>query len=340
MKAGYAYTTGSGVYFAAKKFARYGRLSRQPLDMLEAGARVEVDEQKRDPIDFALWKRQKPGEPAWDSPWGEGRPGWHIECSAMSMHYLGETIDIHAGGSDLIFPHHENEIAQSEGATGKQFVKYWMHAAFLNIHAQKMSKSLGNFRTVRELSAEYEPEVLRLFLLGSHYRSPINLTRENLDAARSALERLRNARRGLAHLRENAAEREMPEMEGDLIGKLAAHKQKFVEAMEDDFNTADALAALFDLTREINVAVAPGISREGARRLEVMYDELASVLGILRGVAEPEELPAELLVLVRRREEARRRKDWEEADALRENLLKKGVYLEDTPHGARWKRVR
>jgi cysteinyl-tRNA synthetase len=259
---GLTYTVGGDVYYDTSKFAEYGKLSKQNLEELEAGARVDVNEVKRNPFDFVLWKGQKPGEPAWESPWGMGRPGWHIECSAMSMKYLGETIDIHSGGQDLIFPHHENEIAQSEGATGKPFAKYWLHNAFLNINNEKMSKSLNNFFTVRDIREKFDLEVFRLFMLSAHYRSPINFSGELLEQAKSALERLYNAKNNLNYLMDKAEDRPLSQEEEAFRKTLEGYRQRFIEVMDDDLNTADGLAVIFDMVRDINSNVKVDSSKE------------------------------------------------------------------------------
>ena len=335
---GLAYAAEDGIYFDTRKFPGYGKLSRQNLEDLNAGARVEVDKTKRNPADFALWKKQKPGEPAWDSPWGRGRPGWHIECSAMSTKILGETIDIHAGGQDLIFPHHENEIAQSEGASGRPFARYWLHNGFINIENEKMSKSLGNFFTIRDISRDYDLEIIRFFMLSAHYRNPVNFSREMLNQAKNGLERLYNAKGDLGHLKKNAARRQMNSREEEKAKGLEAYRRKFEEAMEDDLNTADALAAIFELVRDINTFVKGDASAAFAEKALGLIKELAGVLGIMS--KEEQGLDETIEQLVARREEARKQKDWALADKIRDDLRERGIIVEDTPQGVKWKTVR
>jgi len=331
---GMAYEVNGDVYFDTSAFPEYGKLSGQNLEELEAGARVEVEEGKRNPMDFALWKAQKPGEPAWDSPWGKGRPGWHIECSVMAMKYLGETIDIHAGGQDLIFPHHENEIAQSEAVTGKPFARYWMHNGYININNQKMSKSLGNFFTVREILERFDGEVVRFFMLSAHYRNPINFSEDMLKQAQSALERLYNCKANLLHAMENAPTNELSKEEGDFVQKLAEFKGRFEEAMDDDINTADALAAIFDMVRDINSQLNPHSSKQFAEKAYALLDELTGVLGLLR--KDPrQELDPEIKALIEKRQQARKAKNWALADQIRDELKSRGIILEDTPQGVR-----
>ncbi|MBQ9989171.1 MAG: cysteine--tRNA ligase, partial [Clostridia bacterium] len=304
----------------------YGKLFGQKLEDLESGARVDVNEVKRDPLDFVLWKGQKPGEPAWDSPWGPGRPGWHIECSAMSMKYLGETVDIHCGGVDLIFPHHENEIAQSECATGKPFVNYWMHNNHINVNNEKMSKSLGNFFTVREISEEFDLMAVRLFMLGAHYRSPINFSRELIEQATSALERIRNAVDLLARTDGAQSDKEQA-----LINALPVYRERFIAAMEDDLNTADALSVLFELVREANAAFAQAGSRAGAQTVLAAMKELLDVLGI--NAERKDEIPAQIQALAEARVQARKEKNWAEADRLRDEITAAGYVVEDSRQG-------
>ncbi len=342
IKKGHAYEVGGDVYYDITTFKEYGKLSHQKLDELAAGSRVAVEDKKRNPMDFVLWKKQKPGEPAWDSPWGKGRPGWHLECSAMSMRYLGETFDIHAGGADLIFPHHENEIAQSEAATGKPFARYWIHNAYLNIEGEKMSKSLGNFLLVHDLRQKYDPEVIRFFLISAHYRSPLNFTEEGLSSAQSALQRLRNTVDNLEYHRQHSEREWMSDREKEYLPRLRQAREEFIQAMDDDFNTADALAALFDLNREVNTHLSGGISRELATRILDTYHELGEVLGILvQDRVEQQagsEMTEELIkLLLEVREDARRAKDWPTADKIRDRLGELGVTVEDTPQGSRWK---
>ncbi len=335
---GYAYVVDSDVYFDTSRFTEYGKLSHQSLEDLEAGARVEVDERKRHPADFALWKAKKPGEPGWDSPWGEGRPGWHIECSAMSTKYLGETIDIHAGGADLIFPHHENEIAQSEAASGKPFARYWLHGNLLNVGGQRMGKSLGNFVTVREARRQYDPEVIRFFLLSAHYRSPLNYTPESLESAKGALERLYNAAVTLEHLaRPERLAREQGRAD-EFHARLPKYKDQFTAAMDDDFNTADAISALFDLVRDAHASLGPDAPAGVAAEALALLRELGGVLGLLGRAGGLDDLAEEVQSLIDQRQAARARRDWKESDWIRDELAAKGIILEDTPSGVRWKR--
>jgi cysteinyl-tRNA synthetase len=339
MDKGMAYDVDGDVYFHTPAFEKYGELSNQPLDELVSGARVEVDERKKHPLDFALWKKQKPGEPAWDSPWGKGRPGWHIECSVMSSKYLGDTLDIHAGGPDLIFPHHENEKAQSEGASGQPFAKYWLHAGYLNINQEKMSKSLGNFMTVREIRKLVDPEVVRFFMLSAHYRNPINYSPDLLQQAQSGLERLKNV---VYNLRDVAGklprdDAEAPEAAARLAG-LAAYRQRFTEVMDDDFNTADGLAVLFDLARETNAYLQnPAPSRTVVESTLAFFTETGGILGFFAPQSE-DSLDAKVNGMIEERQAARKAKDWARADALRDELQAMGIVLEDTPQGVRWRK--
>ena len=334
---GLTYTINGNVYYDTTKFSDYGKLSKQNLEELEAGARVDVGDEKKNPMDFVLWKNQKPGEPAWDSPWGLGRPGWHIECSAMSMKYLGETMDIHSGGQDLIFPHHENEIAQSEGATGKPFAKYWMHNGFINVDNEKMSKSKNNFFTINDIRKEYDLEVVRLFMISSHYRSPINFSNELLDSIKSSLERLYIAKNNLKYLLSKAEEKERLENEVDIEESLLKHKDRFIEAMEDDLNTADAVSAIFDLVRDINANINDNTSKTTIQYAFDLYMELAGVLGLLS--KEEKSLDEEIEALIEERQKARKEKNWALADEIRDNLNGKGIILEDTPSGVKWRRA-
>ncbi len=334
-----AYEVDGDIYFDVGSFPEYGKLSHQNLDELELGARVEIDERKKHPMDFSLWKKEKPGEPSWESPWGRGRPGWHIECSAMSMEYLGDTLDIHAGGQDLIFPHHENEIAQSEGATGKPFARHWVHAGYLNIDQEKMSKSLGNFRTVRELRKNVDPMALRFFMLSAHYRNPVNFSEEQIQQASRALERLNTALYNLQErLGKVEAGGEPDEFEKSLLASLEASRERFQEVMDDDFNTADALAVLFELVREVNTY----LNREAGQKAHVLqtildfFKEINDIFGFMKTDHELG-LEEEIEDLISQRDEARRAKDWARADEIRDRLRAQGIILEDTPQGVRWK---
>ncbi len=333
---GAAYETEDGVYFDTSKDEDYGKLSRFPIEDLEAGARVEVCAFKRNATDFAVWKKKKEGEPSWPSPWGEGRPGWHIECSAMARHYLGETIDIHTGGQDLVFPHHENEIAQSETASGKPFAKYWLHNGFINIDNEKMSKSKGNFFTVRDILAKYDADVVRFFLLSSHYRSPVNFSAEMLDAAGSALARIRTSLATLdfvAGAAPEAAQGEEASKAGEeLRAALPGLKAAFLAGMDDDFNTADALGTIFELVRAANTAAAsPGAAAGPLREAAALLRELCGVLGVPCEAAAA--VPAEVAALVESRAAARAAKDWKRSDALRAEIAALGFDVKDTPQG-------
>ncbi|HHT17114.1 MAG TPA: cysteine--tRNA ligase [Papillibacter sp.] len=339
MDKGLAYESKGDVYFRTEKYDGYGKLSHQSLDDLQAGARVDVSEIKENPMDFALWKKAKPDEPAWPSPWGEGRPGWHIECSAMSNRYLGKTIDIHCGGQDLTFPHHENEIAQSEGANGAPFVRYWLHNGYINVDNKKMSKSLGNFFTVRDAAAAYGYENIRMFMLMSHYRSPLNYSGEVLTHAKNALERLKQARKSLLFVTENGQEGDRDE--AGLEEKLAVYRARYIEAMDDDFNTADAISVIFELVREANTLVSSGtMTRRQAETYLAVFDELTGVLGLLYGEGDEDaKLAEEVEALIAARQAARKEKNWAEADRIRDTLKEMGIVLEDTPQGVRWKRA-
>ena len=331
---GHAYATPSGdVYYRVSAFPGYGKLSGQNMEDRETGAseRLNVETDKESPEDFALWKAQKPGEPAWDSPWGKGRPGWHIECSAMSMKYLGETFDIHCGGKDLLFPHHENEIAQSEGATGKKYVNYWMHNGFINVDNQKMSKSLNNFFTVRDIAKEYDLEAVRLFMLSAHYRSPINFSREQIEAANASLNRLYTARNSLRFQIENGEDRPLNAEEEAFVERLKSYEKRFDDAMDDDMNTADALGAIFELVKDANVTVREGVSRKAAKAALDSLEAICDVLGLLS--KKEDELPEEIAALVRERAEARKNKDWARSDELRNRIVSAGYILEDTKQG-------
>lgn len=328
---GYAYCSGGDVYYRAKKFAEYGKLSHQPLEELEAGARIDVTEIKEDPMDFCLWKAAKPGEPFWESPWGNGRPGWHIECSAMAGRYLGKTIDIHCGGLDLIFPHHENEIAQSEAANGCEFAHYWMHNGFINVDNHKMSKSLNNFFTVRDVAERYGYEPIRYMMVSCQYRSPINYSAEVIEQAKNSLERLYTCRDNIDFALKNAADG------GEIPAFTEQRKQEFIDAMEDDLNTADALAAVFMLVRDINTAIAAGAGKKALKAFAEVFDELTGVLGLVYN-RKTETLDSEIEALIEKRTEARKNKDFKTADEIRDKLKEMGIILEDTPQGVKWTR--
>lgn len=328
---GYAYCSGGDVYYRAKKFAEYGKLSHQPLEELEAGARIDVTEIKEDPMDFCLWKAAKPGEPFWESPWGNGRPGWHIECSAMAGRYLGKTIDIHCGGLDLIFPHHENEIAQSEAANGCEFAHYWMHNGFINVDNHKMSKSLNNFFTVRDVAERYGYEPIRYMMVSCQYRSPINYSAEVIEQAKNSLERLYTCRDNIDFALKNAADG------GEIPAFIEQRKQEFIDAMEDDLNTADALAAVFMLVRDINTAISAGAGKKALEAFAEVFDELTGVLGLVYN-RRTETLDSEIEELINKRTEARKNKDFKTADEIRDKLKEMGIILEDTPQGVKWTR--
>ncbi len=330
---GYAYAIDGDVYYRALKFNGYGKLSHQPIDDLQSGARIAVGDKKENPLDFALWKAAKEGEPYWDSPWGKGRPGWHIECSAMNRKYLGKTIDIHCGGQDLIFPHHENEIAQSEAANDAPFSKYWMHNGYINVDNVKMSKSLGNFKTVREIANVYGYEVIRYFLISSHYRSPINYSLDIIEQCKSALERLYTCRESLDFAIKNAAVKDSDKELADVIN---ARREQFIAAMDDDLNTADGLAAIFDLVKDINTKILDKpVSKTDAEAAAVLFDELCGVLGILYN-RHSNELDSDIEALIEKRQEARKNKDWATADKIRDDLKARGIILKDTPQGVTW----
>ncbi len=339
---GYAYPAADGtVYFRVKKFKEYGKLSHKNLDDLQSGFRslkVSGEDQKEDPLDFVLWKPKKEGEPSWPSPWCDGRPGWHIECSVMSKKYLGEEIDIHAGGEDLIFPHHENEIAQSECCNGKIFARYWMHNGFLNIDNRKMSKSLGNFRTVREIGEQYDLQVLRFFMLNAHYRSPLNFSADLMEAAKNSLERILEAAGKLKDRKENAAAENITEEELALLKEAEVFVTKFENAMDDDFNTADGLAAVFELVKFANTNVNENSSKEFAGSLYEELFKLCDVLG-LKVEKKEEILDKEIEDLIQERQAARKAKDFKRADEIRDELLKKGIILKDTREGVKWQRA-
>ena len=339
---GYAYPAADGtVYFRTRQFKEYGKLSHKNLDDLRAGNRsllVSGEDQKEDPLDFVLWKPKKEGEPSWPSPWCDGRPGWHIECSVMSKKYLGEEIDIHAGGEDLIFPHHENEIAQSECCNGKEFARYWLHNAFLNIDNRKMSKSLGNFFTVREIGEKYDLQVLRFFMLSAHYRSPLNFSADLMEASKNALDRIINAVENLKFLAGNGAEGEMTEAEQKEVEGLAEYEKKFDEAMDDDFNTADAIAAIFELVKYANSNVTAENTKAFINTVKERIVSLADILGLI--VEKEEEiLDSDIEKLIEERQAARKEKNFARADEIRNLLLEKGIVLKDTREGVKWERA-
>lgn len=337
---GYAYNVNGTVYYRTRKFEGYGKLSKKKIDDLEAGHRdikVAGEDEKEDPLDFVLWKPKKEGEPSWQSPWSDGRPGWHIECSVMAKKYLADEIDIHAGGEDLIFPHHENEIAQSEAANGVPFSKYWMHNAFLNIDNKKMSKSLGNFFTVRDISNEYDLQVLRFFMLSAHYRNPINFSRELMESAKNGLERIINSVANLKHLSDNAKQLQMTEKEVQNLEATKAMYDKFEQAMEDDFNTADAISAVFELVKFANMNADGTDTKQYIDELIKKITVLTDVLG-LKVEKQEQMLDADIEALIEERQQARKNRDFARADEIRDELLAKGIVLEDTREGVRWKR--
>ena len=335
---GYAYEVNGDVYFRTKKFEGYGQLIGQNLDDLQAGARINVDERKEDPMDFAIWKAQKPGEPAWECPWGLGRPGWHIECSCMAKNLLGDTIDIHAGGMDLAFPHHENEIAQSEALTGKKFANYWMHAAFLNVNNQKMSKSLNNFLTARDALKEYDADVIRFLMLSGHYRIQLNFSNELLESAKASIERLYNAIGNLENLISEVKNEKMTEEEIKYLESLDTYRQRYIEKMDDDFNTADAISVLFDLIRDTNSNIGINSSKELCEKALELIRELGLPLGILQKTTKGD-LEAEIEALIAERQQARKDRNFALADKIRDDLKAKGIELLDTPQGVRWKKI-
>lgn len=338
---GHAYEKNGTVYFRTRSFKDYGKLSHKNLDDLQSGGRellVSGQDEKEDPLDFVLWKPKKDGEPFWDAPWSKGRPGWHIECSEMSRKYLGEQIDIHAGGEDLIFPHHENEIAQSEACNGKEFARYWMHNGFLNIDNRKMSKSLGNFFTVREIAEKYDLQVLRFFMLSAHYRSPLNFSAELMESAKNALERIRNAVSNLKYLQEAASAEEMTADEQAMLAEVKSFETKFDEAMDDDFNTADAIAAVFELVKYANTNVTSANTAALTGAVKEAIIRLCDILGIIAEVKE-ELLDDEIEKLIEERQAARKAKNFARADEIRNELLEKGIVLLDTREGVKWKRA-
>lgn len=332
---GYAYEKNGDVYFRSKKFSGYGKLSHQPLDELDAGNRIDVTDSKEDVLDFVLWKGAKPGEPFWDSPWGKGRPGWHIECSAMVRKFLGETIDIHCGGQDLVFPHHENEIAQSECYTGKEYARYWLHNGYINVDNRKMSKSLNNFFTVRDVAEKYGYEPVKFMMLQAQYRSPINYSLEVIEQCAAALERLHTCRDNLDFALENAAAEKTPGEDAFMEG-LPGRRAQFEAAMDDDLNTADGIAALFDLVKDINIFLQAPRSKAPIEAAAGLFDELADVLGILYNRKRGNSLDAEIEALIQERQQARRDKNFARADEIRDSLKARGITLEDTPQGVKY----
>ena len=335
---GHAYEKNGTVYYKTRSFDDYGKLSKKNIDDLEAGARIVVDEEKEDSMDFVLWKPKKPGEPSWSSPWGDGRPGWHIECSVMSTTYLGDEIDIHGGGEDLIFPHHENEIAQTEAFTGKTMARYWMHNGFLNIDNKKMSKSEGNFFTVREIGEQYPLSVIRFFMLSAHYRTPINFSKDLVESSKHGLERIQNAIFNLEHLLKTAKKESLNEGEEEILDKITSFKNKFNEAMNDDFNTAEAISFIFEMVKLANSEITEDSSLELIKKVSANILALCDVLGI-EGKKEEEFLDSDIEEKIEERNQARANKDFARSDAIREELLEKGIVLEDTREGVRWKRV-
>lgn len=335
---GYAYAVENGdVYFSPKKFKEYGKLSHQPLEDLEAGARINIGELKKEPMDFALWKGDKPGEPYWESPWGKGRPGWHIECSAMVRRYLGETIDIHCGGQDLIFPHHENEIAQSECCNGVPFANYWMHNGYINVDNVKMSKSLGNFFTVRDVAEKYGYEPIRYLMISSQYRSPINYSVDIIEQCKASLQRLYTCRDNLDFAIANGVDA-LPENADEIKNLLSSRREQFISAMDDDLNTADAISAVFELVRDINTnVIGENSSKELAEFASEIFDELTGVLGLVYN-RKTDSLDSEIEALIEARQTARKEKNWAEADRIRDELKAQGIILEDTPQGVKWHR--
>ena len=335
---GYAYAVENGdVYFSPKKFNEYGKLSHQPLEDLEAGARINIGELKKEPMDFALWKGAKPGEPYWESPWGKGRPGWHIECSAMVRRYLGETIDIHCGGQDLIFPHHENEIAQSECCNGVPFANYWMHNGYINVDNVKMSKSLGNFFTVRDVAEKYGYEPIRYLMISSQYRSPINYSVDIIEQCKASLQRLYTCRDNLDFAIANGVDA-LPENADGIKNLLSSRREQFISAMDDDLNTADAISAVFELVRDINTnVIGENSSKELAEFASEIFDELTGVLGLVYN-RKTDTLDSEIEALIEARQTARKEKNWAEADRIRDELKAQGIILEDTPQGVKWHR--
>ena len=335
---GFAYEVDGDVYFSTKKFGDYGKLSGQNIEDLQSGARISIDERKKDPMDFAIWKAQKPGEPAWKSPWGMGRPGWHIECSCMAKNILGDTIDIHAGGSDLAFPHHENEIAQSEALTGKTFANYWLHSAFVNVNNQKMSKSLNNFLTARAALEKFDADVIRFLMLSAHYRQQLNFSEELLLSAKASVERIYNTIYNLENLLDEVRTTHITDEEKKYLQSLNKYKEKYIEKMDDDFNTADAITAIFDLIKDVNINVNIDSSKELITGCLNLIRELGKPLGMLQKSTKVN-LDDEIQKLVNERQQARKNKNWALADKLRDDLKSRGIVLEDTPQGIRWHKI-
>ena len=336
-KKGHAYEIEGDVYFDVDSYEDYGKLSKQNLEDLQLGSRVEVDERKKSPLDFVLWKSSKPGEPSWDSPWGKGRPGWHIECSAMAKKYLGETIDIHGGGGDLVFPHHENEVAQSEAATGKPFANYWLHVGYLNVNNEKMSKSLGNFFTVRDIRKEFDLEVLRFFMLSAHYRNPLNFNKALLVSSKSGLDRLYHSKEHLDHLLKIAEDKALTEEERKMEKRLLAYEERFVEKMDDDFNTADGISVIFDLVKDLNTNIDESTSKAIIHQGILLLKKLTNVLGLLE--KQEEVLEEEIEALIEERQQARKAKNYKRSDEIRDQLQEMGIELMDTPQGVQWRRI-
>ena len=340
VESGHAYESNGDVYFRTTSFSDYGKLSGQPMEELQAGARIDVNDQKENPLDFAVWKAAKPGEPYWESPWGKGRPGWHIECSAMSTHYLGDTLDLHCGGQDLIFPHHENEIAQSEAANGCEFSKYWMHNGFLNINNKKMSKSLGNFFTVRDISEKYDLQVLRFFMLSAHYRSPLNFSDDLMESAKNGLERIITSGAKIRDIISNGKDGKVTDAEAKLLDEAKEYITKFEEAMDDDCNTANAISAVFELVKFANSNLNEGSTKEFAAGVYEILDKLCNVLGIILE-KEEEKVGDEDYIeeMIAKRAQAKKDRDFAMADQIRDELAAKGIVLKDTREGVKWKRA-
>ena len=337
---GYAYESNGDVLFRTRKFSEYGKLSHQNIDELELGARIDVDEKKEDPLDFVLWKAKKEGEPGWQSPWGEGRPGWHIECSVMSRRYLGNTIDIHAGGQDLQFPHHENEIAQSECCNDATFARYWMHNGYINVDGEKMSKSLGNFFTVREISEKYDLGLVRFFLLSTHYRNPVNFSDTILDQSKAGLERLTNSRDRAEFILEGLSQKELKEEEKEIMAQVPGFREKFISAMDDDLNTADAISAIFELAKFMNTNITENSSKEFVEECLKMFNELTGVLNIANKSEDvDDELTKKVEEMIAKRAQAKKDKDFALADQIRDELTSMGIAIEDTRQGVKWKRI-